>query len=85
MGGLPIIHCRSHDKGGLPLGSMHPVGGGVCIQERGSASRGLGRPPGLPTGVWADPPPPEIHAILPDAVNKRAVRILLECILVFGI
>ena len=28
-------------------------------------------------------PPPEIHGILPDTVIKRAVRILLECFLVF--
>ena len=44
--------------------------GVVCIQE-GSASRRLSRPP-----------LPEIHGILRDMVNKRAVRIPLECILV---
>ena len=47
---------------------------GVCIQgglhRGGSASRG-----------WADPLP-EIYGILRDTVNKRATRILLECILV---
>ena len=44
--------------------------GVVCIQE-GSASRRLSRPP-----------LPEIHGILRDMVNKRAVSIPLECILV---
>ena len=43
----------------------------------GSASRGLGRPPGVPTG-GADPPPRDTW----DTVNKWAVRILLERILV---
>ena len=34
------------------------------------------------TGDWADPHTPEIHRILWDTVNKRAVRILLEFFLV---
>ena len=42
---------------------------GVCIQ--GSLH---------PGGGWADPP--ELHEILRDTVNKRAVRIVLECFLV---
>ena len=53
--------------GGLP-----PGGGGFFI-KRGNGHLypgGLGRPP------------PEIHRILKDTVNKRAVRILLGCILV---
>ena len=64
--------------------SFCPRGRGVCIQGgsasgEGSASRG-GLPPrgvclqgGLQTGVGG---------ILRDTVNKRALRILLECILV---
>ena len=44
--------------------------GGVCIKGRG----------------WAETPPhadpPQIHGIKRDTVNKWAVRILLECILV---
>ena len=52
MGGwLPSMHHRSHDQGvcirqGLHLGGLHPgegglhPGEGVCIQGRGSASRG---------------------------------------------
>ena len=44
------------------------VHGGCLHPGGGSASR----------GGWADPPP----RILRDTVNERAVRILLECILV---
>ena len=44
--------------------------GGGSASRRGSASGGLGRPPSP-------------HGILRDTVNKQAVRILLECILVF--
>ena len=40
----------------------------------GQIPRGWGDPPGCrPPWGWADPPP--------DTVNKRAVRILLECML----
>ena len=44
---------------------------------------------GVSTGVSTHPlgefpPPPPIHGILRDTVNKRAVRILLECFLVFA-
>ena len=61
-------------SGVLPLagvciqGGLHP--GGVCIQ--GDLHRG---------GSWTASLP-EIHEILWDTVNKWAVRILLECILV---
>ena len=54
----------------LHLGGLHP--GGICIQ-RGSASRVCIR------GVGQTPPSPRI---LRDTVNERAVRILMECILV---
>ena len=39
---------------------------------------------GFASRVWEDgqTPSPEIHGILRDTVNKRAVRIPLECILV---
>ena len=60
---------------------LNPDGGSV---SRGSASRGvcLQRGRGLHLGGgWADPPS-EIHGILRDTVNTRALRILLECILV---
>ena len=53
------------------------------MSPRGSVSRGVLHLGGgvLHRGSWADPPP-KIHGILRDTVNKRAVRILLECILV---
>ena len=70
-------------------------GRGVCPTPPHADPKGLSRPPGCrtskmqtpwvgqtpcglgrpPTG-WANPPPPS------DTVNKRPVRILLECILV---
>ena len=60
--------CR---EGVLPLeggGGLPPEG--VLPPDGGSASRGVGQTP------------LEIHVILRDTVNKRAVCILLECILV---
>ena len=48
---------------------------GICLQ--GVFIQGGLR---LGVGSWADPP--KIHGILLDTVNKRVVRILLECILV---
>ena len=61
------MHHRSQDEGGLSPAGLPPGGSA----SRGSASRGVytrgvDRPP------WA----------LWDTVNKRAVRLLLECILV---
>ena len=53
---------------------------GVCIQ--GVCIGGCLHPGG---GVWAEPPdadPPQIHGVRRDAVNKRAVVVLLECILI---
>ena len=47
-----------------------------------SASSGVWIHGGLHLGGWANPPPPTTHWILQDMVNERAVRILLECILV---
>ena len=35
-----------------------------------------------PQGVGQTSPLPKIHGILQDTANKRAVRILLECVLV---
>ena len=82
----PSMHHRSHDQGVYMGGCLHPGGlslggwlspgrglppGGSTSRESassnwGSASRGFGQTP------WA----------LWDAVYKRAVHILLECILV---
>ena len=70
---------------------------GVCIwvavyrgglHPGGSASKGgcWADPPPSPwaclQGGWGDPPSPTIHGIRRDTINKRAVHILLECILV---
>ena len=61
-----------HPKGSLPRGEL-PQGEGVCFkgEEMGSASEGVGvgKPPGPGTNIWWRLP-------------KRAVSILLECILV---
>ena len=65
-------------RGSLPLPSMHHRSHdqGICLPG------GLhqGRPPTPRKGR----PPPTIR-ILRDTVNKRAVRILLECLLVWNI
>ena len=86
-GWLSSMHHRSHDQGGLHPGGGSASSGRVCIRgglpPGESASRGLGRSPQvcLRVGVGRAPPP-EIHGILRDTVNKRVVCILLECILV---
>ena len=68
---LPSMHHRSHDQGGSTSGGLH----------RGGLHPGGGLPPGrVCRGVGR--PSPEIYGILRDTVNKRAVCILLECILV---
>ena len=68
---------------GLYLGGgVHPYGGieGVCIQwGEGVEGLHLGGRGVCIQGDWEDPSP---HRILWDTVNKQAVRILLECILV---
>ena len=64
-------------EGGLHRGGSSSGGGGLYPVE--SASRGQGVC--IWGGGWADPTS-EIHGILWDMVNKRAVSILLECILV---
>ena len=87
-----------HLGGGLHLGDLHPgglgrpplsntiYGRGVCIWEVGSASRGGGGGSASGgsasrKGVGQTPP----HRIRCDSVNEGALRILLECILVFPI
>ena len=72
-GWLPSMHHRSHDQG-------------VCIQVGGSTSKRCVHPGGglhswgfaSREGVGRSPSP----RALQDMVNKRAERILLECILV---
>ena len=63
-----FLHLSVCSQGGLHPGGLHPVG--VCIQRGTLHPVGLGRHPAL-------------HQILWDTVNDRAVRILLERILVF--
>ena len=78
------MHHRSHAKwresasrGDLHLGDLHPA---VVCTQRWSASRGGLHPEGLhPGGVGKTPHPRAAW----DTVNKRAVHILLEYILVF--
>ena len=65
--GVCIRGCSASRKGGLHPGRVS-ASGVVLHPERGSASR----------AVCIKPP----HRILWDTVNERAVRILLECILV---
>ena len=76
--------------------SQHALDRGECLPRRVSAQGGvcLGDVCSegcLPSGIWADPMRPEADPpdqrqtppqwILRDTVNKRAVRIPLECIL----
>ena len=82
--------CHSVHRGRSALG------GGVCIQgvlhqegclhSGGAASRGgmhrAGGGVSASSGVGQSPPP---HQILRETVNEWAARILLECILGFGI
>ena len=68
-GWLPSMHHNSQDWGDLPRGGVC-LQGGICLQEGGLHPGGIGQTT-----------PHEIHGILRDTVNKQAVRILLECIL----
>ena len=60
--------CLSKEGGLHPAGGLHP---GRSLYQGG----------GLHPGGWADPSPP--HRILRDTVSEQAVRILLECTLVY--
>ena len=69
----PVCHSVHWARRGGWLPSMHHRSHdqvGICHQGGLHRGRGLGRPP------------PQLHGILRDTVNKRAVRILLECFLV---
>ena len=72
-GGLHPGEGGLHPRGSASRGRGSASRGCACIQW-GCASRGVGQTPS---------PPPETYGILRDTVNKRAVRILLECILLF--
>ena len=70
---------------GAPTRQVHPLGPGTPCRA--------GTPPGIRYTPWAGTPPrtrytprdqvpPQEQCILGDTANKRAVRILLECIFV---
>ena len=81
---------------GVCIGGCLPPGGGVCLQgvlppgvclhgvlhPRGSASTGVCIHGGLHWGVCLQDRVGQTPPALRDMVNKRAVRIPLECILV---
>ena len=71
----PVCHSVHRGRGSL----QPPVGRPGIWEEptlgRPPRRRPLSRPPWMPTHPDAEPPPP-------GYINKRAVRILLECILV---
>ena len=82
-----FVHMRGLHPRGLHPGCLHPgkvcikggrgsaLGGGICIQRglhpRGVCIQGFGQTFRPPRILW-------------DTVNERAVRILLECILVWS-
>ena len=71
-----VLHLSVCSSGGW-LPSMHHRSHDQDGLHRGG---GVGQIPlGLPTGEGIGQTPPEIYGILWDTVNKRAVRILLEC------
>ena len=69
-GWLASQQCiTGHMTGGVCIWGRGPASGGTASGGGGgSASRGVGRAP-------------QIHGILRDTVNKRVIRILLECFL----
>ena len=91
MGGLPPGDL--HPRGLHPVGVGSPSRGSeVCIQGEWSASRGMGSASGgmgsasggrkSASGEGGLHPGGVDQTPLRDTVKKRAVRILLECILV---
>ena len=86
VSGKVMFYTHTHVSHSVHWG----VGFPACITDhmtrKGSASRGVGQNPvGIPTRGSASGglgKPPKIHGLLWDMVNRRAVRILLECFLV---
>ena len=73
-----------------PQGGSAPLHGGINPLDRPLLGRHpLGRPsPGQTPPPWAETLPeqtPLLHSACWDTVNKRVVRIPLECILVYSI
>ena len=80
LGSVITARKRSLGQGNVFTRMCHSIHRGeeVCL---GRVYLKGGLPPGgLDPGELGRPP--EIHEILRDTVNKRAVRILLECFLV---
>ena len=69
--------CSQGGGGSAQLPPLDTEPPGVGQTPLDADPLGLGRPP-----LDADPTPKVGQTPLPDTVNKRAVRILLECILV---
>ena len=79
-------HKRSLGQGNVFTPVCHSVHGGgflACITGHMTGGLHLGNlPPGGGSAYRrVGPPPPEIHGILWNTVNKRAVHILLDYIL----
>ena len=74
-----VCHSVHRDGGGFPACITGHMTRAVCLQ--GVCIEGGLYLGGLPPGGLGRTPPP--HGILRDMINKRAVRILLECILVY--
>ena len=62
----------SAPRGSASRGGVHP-GRGVCIQEV-DLHPGRLCIQGSAFGGWPDPPPPKIHGILWDTVNKHKIK-----------
>ena len=86
-------------QGYVFTGMCDSVHGGVCLSASWVAPQGAGTPlgagtprAGIPLGAdtppGADTPqeqtPPPVQSMLGDTVNAQAVRILLECNLVYN-
>ena len=72
--------CSQGGGGSAQLPPLDTEPPGVGQTPLDADPLGLGRPP-----LDADPTPKVGQTPLPDTVNKRVVRILLECILVLKI
>ena len=94
-GGLP--HCMlgytppAGPKAGTPLGSGHPLGTNTPQEQTPPGTRPpweqASDPPGADPSQTRHPPPGAdplpVQCILGDTGNKQAVRILLQCNLVY--
>ena len=91
-GGSALLHAGIHPLGtrgrhpppqtrGRHPQSRHPPGTSHPTQDQGAPPRSRHPPDQAPPGT-RKPPPPQVHCMLGDMGNKRAVCILLECNLV---